>query len=117
MFNFLKNYNLSILKQKLLIIYFLNVSDIFFTLILVNSGYFYEGNSLIAITLNTPILAVLFKILIPASLIVFIYNRMKKASVNQLIYSNKIIIACMLFYSFVNLLHLIWLALLKFYLK
>ncbi|WP_228731176.1 DUF5658 family protein [Clostridium zeae] len=117
MLNFIKNYNLSIIKQKLLIIYLLNISDIFFTLILVNSGYFYEGNTLMAVILNTPLLAVLCKILIPATLIVIIYNRMKKATLNQLIYSNKIIIACIILYSFINLLHLIWLVLLKFYIK
>lgn len=117
MFNFLKNYNLPMIKQKLLIIYLLNVSDIFFTLILVNSGYFYEGNTLMALILNTPILAVICKLLIPAILIILIYNRMKKATLNQLMYSNKIIIACILFYSFINLLHLIWLVILNFYIK
>ncbi|GFP76003.1 DUF5658 family protein [Clostridium fungisolvens] len=117
MFNFFKNYNLSIIKRKLLIIYLLNVTDIFFTLILVNSGYFYEGNTLMAVILNTPILAILCKTLIPATLIVFVYNRMKKATLNQLIYSNKIIVACILFYSFINLLHLIWLIMLKLYIK
>nr|WP_243277833.1 DUF5658 family protein [Clostridium yunnanense] len=113
----MKNHNLSIIKQKLLLIYLLNVSDIFFTIILVNSGYFYEGNSLVAATLKTPILAVLFKLLIPASLIVFIYNRMKKATINQLVYSNKIIIVCMIFYSLINISHLIWLIILTFYIK
>lgn len=117
MSNFLKNYNLLMIKQKLLIIYLLNVSDILFTIILVNSGYFYECNSLIGGLLKTPILAILFKILIPAILIVFIYNRLKKATKNQLIYSNKIILACIFFYMLINTSHLTWLIILKYYIK
>ncbi|QAA33282.1 DUF5658 family protein [Clostridium manihotivorum] len=113
---FLKNYTLSSIKIKLIIIYLLNVTDIFFTLILINSGYFYEGNSIISPLVTKPFEAILLKLTLPGALILILNHRIKKATTSQLSLSNLAIDGCMIMYLIINCFHIAWLTLLHFYL-
>jgi hypothetical protein len=116
MVKFLKNYALSNIKIKLTVIYLLNATDIFFTLILINSGYFYEGNYIISPFLTKPFIAILLKLTLPGVLIIVLNHRIKKATTKQLILSNLLIDGCMIMYIVINCFHIAWLTLLHFYL-
>ncbi len=116
MVKFLKNYTLTSIKIKLTIIYLLNATDIFFTLILINSGYFYEGNYIISPFLTKPFIAILLKLMLPGALIILLNHRIKKATASQLSLSNLVIDGCMIMYLIINCFHIGWLTLLHFYL-
>ena len=107
MLSYIKNYSIVNIKYKLSLLYLLNVSDIIFTLLLINSGYYIEANPIMATILNQPVKLFLVKILLPALLLCFIYIRMKKAEKHQMIISNTIINGALYIYGLLNLLHIL----------
>ena len=102
---FIKKYTLDNIKYKLIILYLLNVTDIFFTLILLSTGLFIEANILMAKAVESISDSFLLKILLPAVLLFSISIRMKKASNHQLKNSNTIINIAIGFYSLINISH------------
>lgn len=56
MSNFIWQYQRSNLKTKLIPLYLLNITNILFTLLLVNTGLAVEVNPMMAIVLNEPIM-------------------------------------------------------------
>jgi hypothetical protein len=48
MIAFIKNYSLDNIKNKLLMLYILNVTDIVFTLLLLSTGFYMEANGLMS---------------------------------------------------------------------
>ncbi|WP_026886385.1 DUF5658 family protein [Clostridium beijerinckii] len=112
MITFLKNYSLKNTKIKLLILYILNVTDIIFTILLLNTGFYIEANILMLEVVQSPIISFLLKILVPGVLFVFIYFRMQQATDIQLRYCSYLINSAILFYILINALHIIWFALL-----
>jgi hypothetical protein len=108
----LKNSNINYIKKKLLVLYILNVTDILFTLFLINTGAFVEGNSVMAALIDSSQLSSLFlKLLLPLALICWIAYRMKKATQNQLIRCNFTVNLCLVFYGIINIFHMLWSAL------
>ena len=108
MIAFIKTYTLENIKHKLLILYFLNVTDILFTLLLLSTGYYMEVNLLMVNAVQSLLASFILKILLPAVLIFYISIRIKKASEAQLKMSNIIINMATGFYVAINISHLIW---------
>jgi hypothetical protein len=108
--SFLVNYNISNIKTKFLLLYFINFTDIIFTLMLLNTGCFIEGNPLLHPVIENTILLFLIKIIIPALLLISIYHRIQDATFEQLKKSNIIILISLSLYTLVNLSHIFWLS-------
>lgn len=115
--NYITNSSYKNIKKKLLILYMLNLTDILFTIILLNTGYFIEVNPLIASVLNDNISLLLVKVILPIILLTYICIRIKKATKPQLIKSNNLINVAQLFYASINLFHSFCFALLVFYIS
>jgi hypothetical protein len=109
---FIKNYSVAVIKKKFIILYMLNVMDIIFTVLLLQTGYFQEVNILMAKAVNNPIAGLLLKIILPAVLLIYIYKRIKDSDSSQLKASNIAVNISLTIYSLVNLSHLVWTVLL-----
>lgn len=105
---FLKAEDIKSIGKKFILIYILNVSDILFTLLLLNTGLFEEGNTFMKTITDSNILSIIIKIAVPMILLIFIYVRMQKATAKQLHISNIITTVCLAFYFLINISHLIW---------
>ena len=106
----IKNYTLPVMLKKLILLYFLNVMDIVFTLILQRTGYFVEANPVMCFFMFSTYSALAVKIILPAMLCSLLYIRFKKATDTQLRKSNIMITILVFIYASINLLHLIWLS-------
>lgn len=116
MIAFIKSYNLAAIKKKFLLLYFLNVSDIIFTLLLIRTGYFTEVNILMVKAVESPLASFVIKILFPALLLYYIYISIRDdADHTQLKASNIAINISLTIYSLVNLSHVIWVILLPIF--
>lgn len=115
--NFIMNYSLKNIKFKLLILYMLNIMDIIFTLLLLNTGFYREGNFLMLKVVQNTSVSLLLKIILPAVLLIIIYSRMKKAADYQLKISNYFINGITIFYVLINVLHFVYCALLPVFIK
>lgn len=105
---FIKNYSLPVIKKKFILLYLLNVADIIFTLLLLQTGYFHEVNILMAKLLNNPPVSLLLKIFLPAVLLIYLYNQIKEEDSSQLRASNIAVNISLTIYTLVNLSHLVW---------
>lgn len=114
MITFIKSHNLEVIKKKFLLLYFLNVSDIIFTLLLLRTGYFAEVNLLMVKAVESPPISFLIKVVLPALLLYYIYKSIKEADDSQLKASNIAVNISLSIYSLVNLSHVVWVALLPF---
>src|SRR5690554_2066453 len=99
------------IRYKLVLLYILNVLDLAFTIVLINTGLFSEVNILVDTLMQSALSCFLVKAILPGVLIAFIIKRIKKASDIQLRISNLLINIVLCFYLAVNLHHLIWLML------
>lgn len=112
MITFIKQYHLENIKKKFIILYLLNVADIIFTLLLLQTGFFAEVNFLMVNAVQNPLVSILLKVIFPAILLSYLYHGIKKADASQLKASNIALIISLSIYSLVNLSHLVWTALL-----
>lgn len=112
MITFIKNYSLDNIKYKLLILYILNVTDIIFTLLLLNTGLYIEANTLMTGAVQNPMAGFTLKVVLPAAMLFYLYIRMQKANNTQLKISNVIINIAAFLYALINTSHLIWFILL-----
>lgn len=104
-----KNKDLNSIKKKLIGLYLLNVSDILFSLFLINIGMCYEFNSLMSFIISrSQVVSVFIKIFLPLILLIFIEFRMKGASEGQLYKANIIITTAILIYTLINMSHILW---------
>lgn len=115
MFNFIRRYQLSNLKIKLLLLYLLNISDISLTIILVNTGLIIEANPLMANIITNSIATFFIKVLLPAVLFIYLYIRLKTATVKMIKLTNYCLIGLLGFYLIINVLHLVWFLMLPFF--
>jgi hypothetical protein len=105
----LKSCSMTDIRNKMLLIYFLNITDIIFTLLLCGTGLFVEANPLVGMFAADSLAAVLTKSIVPAFLLAFLYLRMKKATGSQLKKVNKAVVILLFFYAVINISHIIWL--------
>ncbi|WP_017414386.1 DUF5658 family protein [Clostridium tunisiense] len=104
-----RNKGLKSINKKLLGLYLLNVSDILFSLFLINTGMCYEFNSLMNYVISrNQVFSVFIKVVIPLILLMFIGFRIKVASEPQLYKANIIITTILLAYTLINLSHILW---------
>lgn len=99
------------IRNKMILIYILNVTDIIFTLILCSTGYFMEANPLVAVFTSNSVAALLAKCLIPAVLLIYLFIRMKSATEQQLKKANIVMVGLLVFYVLINVSHITWLSL------
>ena len=115
MITFIKNYDLSSIKKKFILLYLLNVTDIIFTLLLLRTGYFQEVNIFMIKAVQSPTLSLVLKILLPAAILLYLYYRTKSSDDSQLKVSNIALNISLTIYIVVNITHVIWVALLPFF--
>ncbi len=114
MITFIKDNSIEIMRKKLILLYALNVSDILFTLLLLQTGYFTEVNLLMAGMVKNPAISLLLKIVLPAFLLYYMYRQHLEAEEDQRKASNVAVNISLTIYGFVNFTHLIWTAMLPF---
>jgi hypothetical protein len=112
MITFIKNYTLETIKKKFILLYFLNVMDIIFTVSLLQTGYFAEVNIFMVKAVQSPVASILLKIILPAILLYYLYRQIKNADTSQLKASNVAVNISLTIYCLVNLSHLVWVAML-----
>ena len=112
MIAFIKNYNLESIRKKFILLYFLNITDIIFTVLLLQTGYFTEVNILMVKAVQSPVASILIKIVLPAILLFHLYRSIRAADISQLKASNIAVNISLTIYILVNLSHLVWVALL-----
>lgn len=112
MMAFIRNYNLITIRKKLIILYVLNVTDIIFTVLLLQTGYFAEINILMVDAVQFPLVGILLKIILPAILLLYLYKRLCGDNNSYLRATNIGVNISLSLYALVNLSHLLWTALL-----
>lgn len=90
-FLFIKGYSYENIKKKIQLLYFLNVTDIIFTLILLKTGMFKEANGVMVNIVENPTLSIMVKVVIIGLLLYYLVKRMLMATDKQLYISNYII--------------------------
>lgn len=115
MITFIKNYTLDAMKKKFILLYVLNVTDIIFTMLLLQTGYFEEVNLLMVKAVQSPLVSLMLKVVFPAALLMYLYHSIREVDEAQLKISNIAVNISISIYSFVNLTHLVWVALLPFF--
>lgn len=108
MINLFKRYDFDTVKYKFKLIYALNVIDILYTIILLRTGKFFEGNIVMQSIVKNEILSIVLKIGLPLLLIYYLVRRMRDATNKQLIIANIFINFCLILYMITNLLHVFW---------
>jgi hypothetical protein len=93
---------------KFVILYLLNISDLFFTKRLLATGYFEEANPVTNAFIDQNFLVVIIKIVLVAILCVYMIIRMRKANLRQLRTSNIVMNIAVGCYCLVNISHLFW---------
>ena len=107
--NWLKGYSLNNLRNKLILIYILNVLDWIFTLLLLSTGLFEEANPIMKIVIDDVILSGCAKIILPLILVLFIWSKIKPLgvkAVESLKRSNIWISICLIVYMSVCVYHM-----------
>ena len=103
---FIKSYTYKNIQKKFILLYSLNILDIIFTLLLLQTGLFREANGLMIQVVEKPIWAFLLKVVLVGVLVFSIYKRMANATNRQLKISNIIISGAVAIYGIINLLHM-----------
>lgn len=115
MLTYVKDYSLDNLKNKLLVLYVLNITDIIFTLLLLNTGYYMEANILMNSAVQSYAASFCLKVLLPGILLLYVFFRLKSANERQLRNSNIMISGITVVYAFINLSHLVWFSILPLF--
>ena len=106
--NFIKNYNLNGVRKKLIIIYILNVIDIVFTIALIKSGWFAEANGFMQSLVQSAVMSYVVKITIPATILFYIYMRVKNSDKKTLKMTNIGLLIPLIMYIGVDVLHVMY---------
>jgi len=106
--NIIKNYNLNGVKKKLIIIYILNVIDIVFTIALIKSGWFTEANGFMQSLVQSTLMSYVVKITIPATILFYIYMRVKNSDKKTLKMTNIGLLIPLIMYIGVDVLHVMY---------
>ena len=109
---FIKAHSLINIRKKIIILYLLNVSDIIFTLALLETGLFREMNIFMINAVENPIISIGLKVIFPAVLLYFLYKRICLSDGQQLRATNIGLLISLVLYTLVNLSHIVWVVLL-----
>jgi hypothetical protein len=108
MITFIKAHSLINIRKKLIILYILNVSDLIFTLALLETGFFRELNIFMVNAVQNPIISIVLKIVFPAALLYFLYRRISLSDSEQLRATNVGLLMSLTLYALVNISHIVW---------
>ncbi|MDF2905286.1 MAG: hypothetical protein K0R34_607 [Herbinix sp.] len=111
---FIKDYQLTILKKKYIMLYVLNLIDIVFTILLLRTGYFKEVNLFMIKAVDRPMICVFLKVVLPAVLLGYVYQLSKSGEEDERKVSNIAVNISLTIYILVNMSHLVWTAMLPF---
>jgi hypothetical protein len=111
MFAYFKQCEYPNVRNKLFIIYALNINDIQLTWFLLKTGMFIEVNPVMDFFIATTYLAVITKVVLPAALLFYVGFRLRSANESQLRVSNIVINVIFIIYTLINIMHLFWIAL------
>lgn len=103
----IKNNTIFTVRKRFILLYILNFTDAVFTRTLLKTGVFMEANPVMSKIAYSNFKMIIVKILIPLILLLVVYNRMKKSSINLLIISNRILLPVIIFYFLINVVHII----------
>lgn len=112
MISYFKCCSIEGLRNKMIFIYALNITDIIFTLILCGTGAFIEANPFAALFTGNAAAALITKSLVPAALLIYLYFRLRGADDKQQKKANIAFSALLIAYMLINMSHLTWLSLL-----
>ncbi len=115
MIAFIKNYELGSIRKKMIILYVLNLTDIVFTLLLLETGFFTEVNILMVNAVKNPVVGILLKTILPAILLFYLYKRICSIDTSLLKAANIGINISLVLYTLVNLSHLVWVSMLPMF--
>ena len=76
MVEFIKDCTYKNIQKKFILLYSLNISDILFTLVLLQTGLFREVNGVMAQVVENPIISLWLKVVLVGSLVFIICKRM-----------------------------------------
>ena len=108
MIRFLKNASVPVLKSKLTFIYILNALDIIFTFGLLKTGLFTEMNILMINVVDSALLSIFIKLIIPAMLMIYILCKLEEFPEERLPLCNIAVNFVLVVYSFLTLLHIVY---------
>lgn len=111
MFSFFKRCEYQHIRNKLIIVYALNINDIQLTKFLLRTNMFREANPVMDFFLSTSSLTFFSKVVLPAVLILYIILRLKKADSKQLKKANIFVNIIFIIYALINMMHLLWIIL------
>lgn len=114
MIAFLRRNSLLSIKKKIIILYVLNVTDIIFTLVLLQTGFFREVNVFMIKAVENAWLGFGIKVIVPALLLSHLYKMIRDSDDGALRISNISINIALGIYAVVNLSHILWTAILPF---
>ncbi len=97
------------LDNRLALIYFLNLSDYLFTLVLISSGLFIEANPLLSLNIDG-LGGFLAKCILPLLLIFYIRSRFVNNPTKHIFAAKLMLDILLCFYFFINCFHLFWLS-------
>lgn len=108
MLSYFKRCEYKNVRNKLLIVYALNINDIQLTRFLLQTNQFVEANPVMGFFMCTSNLSFFSKVILPAILISYIIFRMRNARPVQLKRSNIAVNIIFIIYTLINIMHLIW---------
>ncbi|MGL5479926.1 MAG: DUF5658 family protein [Clostridium sp.] len=106
--NYIKSSTNKSVKNKLLLLYILNISDIIFTLILLQTDMFIEANFTMQKIVLDPILSLVIKVGFVGILVFFVYRRLEDANNQQLKIGNIFVSGMLIVYIIINSFHIIY---------
>ncbi|MBU3106276.1 DUF5658 family protein [Clostridium gasigenes] len=106
MVKFIKDSSYKNIQKKFILLYSLDISDIIFTLLLLQTGLFREFNGIMAQVVEKPMFSLCLKVVLVGAFVFIICKRMVSATEKQLRISNVIISGAVAVYGIINLLHI-----------
>lgn len=105
-----KSKDIKIVKRTFIGIYILNVTDVIFTLLLLNTGLFMEGNIFMRQIIHNAPLSLAVKIFIPLFLMLYVFHRLNHTETTfKVLRMTKIgLFTTLSVYGIINVLHLFY---------
>ena len=104
---YFKNYRPQVIAHKLSLLYLLNLLDLILGSILFHANVSLSTNPINAYIFTTPWLTFILKITLPAALFIYLFYYLSQTESAKIIrISNLCISALLVFYGFMNLVHL-----------
>lgn len=94
-------------RRKLLLLFFLNISDYLCTITIIQYNGFKEINPIMIYLLEKPMFCFVIKCVLPLLLVGYIFYAIKNASDNLIFIVNIVMFVVVVFYLLINIMHII----------